>query len=111
MYCIIDMRYVDVNETNGIKLKNRDDYIHTIKYMLIEYIQHMHIRLIRTIMRDLFGNRIGRHNATQIRESWPWGQSIDTMRRGRGCGDPGLWACQGRQSLLRGRERVTQATG
>lgn len=69
MYCNMDMRYVDANETNNIKLKNGDKYVHMITYMLVKYIQYMHIRLTRTIMRYLFGNRVGRHNATQIRES------------------------------------------
>ena len=66
----MDMRYVDANETNNMKLKkNGVGYVHMVKFMLVKYIQYMHIRLTRPIMSFLFGNRIGRHNATQIRES------------------------------------------
>lgn len=67
MYCNVDMRYVDANETNNMKPKK--EYVHMVKFMLVKYIQYMHIKLTRPIMTFLFGNRIGRHNATQIRES------------------------------------------
>lgn len=73
--------------------------------MLVKYIQYMHIRLTRPIMSFLFGNRIGRQNATQIRESWLWG------RPEWGWGRPGLRAQQERQILLKEGRRETQATG
>lgn len=107
----MDMRYVDANETNNIKLKNGDKYVHMVTYMLVKYIQYMHIRLTRTIMRYLFGNRVGRHNATQIRESSPWGRSADMMKLEWGCGHPGLRAQQERQTLLKEGGRAAQATG
>lgn len=65
----MDMRYVDPNKTNDIKLKNGGEYVHMVKYMLVKYIQYMHIRVTRPIIIFLFGNRIGRHNATQKLES------------------------------------------
>lgn len=40
MYCNMDMRYVDANET---KLKNRGEYVHMFTYMLVKYIQYMHM--------------------------------------------------------------------
>lgn len=100
MYCKMDMRYVDANETYNIKLKNVDEYVHMVKYMLVKYIQYMHIRLTRPIMRFLFGNRIGRHNATQIRESWLWGRAADMMELEWGWERPGLRTQQERQRLL-----------
>lgn len=51
------------NETNNKKTK--DEYVHMITYVLVIYIYTiMHIRLTRTIMRSIFGNGVGRHNAT-----------------------------------------------
>lgn len=96
----MDMRYVDVNETCNTKVKSGDEYVHMANYMLVKYIQYMHIRLSRTIMRFLFGNRIGRHNATQIRESWLCGRAADMMELDTGWGHPVLRAQQERQRLL-----------
>lgn len=79
MYCNLDMRYVDANETNNIKLMNGDEYVHMVTYMLVKYIQYMHIRLTRITMRFVFGNRIGRQNATQVKESSLWGRAADMM--------------------------------
>lgn len=82
-----------------------------VKFMLVKYIQYMHIGLTRPIMRFLFGNRVGRHNATQIRESWLWGPAADMMELELGWGHPGMRAKQERQRLLREGGRETQATG
>lgn len=82
-----------------------------IKYMLVKYIQYMHIRLPRTIKRFLFGNGVGRHNATQVRESWLWGQAADMMELQWGWGCPGLRAQQERQRVLTEGGRATQTTG
>lgn len=71
-----------------------------VTYMLVKYIQYMHIRLIRSIMRFLFGNRVGRHNATQVRESWLWGRAADMMELEQDWGHSGLRAQQERQKLL-----------
>lgn len=79
--------------------------------MLVKYIQYMHIRLTRAIMRFLFGNGVGRHNATQVKESWLWGRAADTMELEWGRGPPGLRAQQERQRLLKEEGRATQATG
>lgn len=103
----MDMRYVDANETNNMKLKNGDEYVHMVTYMLVKYIQFMHGEL--TIMRYLFGNRVGRHNATKITESSPWGRSADKMVPGHE--RPGLRAQKERQRLLKEQGRATQATG
>lgn len=108
MYCNIDMRYVDANETNNIKFINRDEYVHMVKYMLVKYIQYMHIRL--TTMRFVFGNRVGRQNATKVRESSLWGGVADMMELELGWEHPGLMAQQERQRLLKERGRATQAS-
>lgn len=50
-----------------------------ITYVLVIYIYTIMYRLTRTIMRYIFGNGVGRHNATEIRESSPWGQLADMM--------------------------------
>lgn len=71
MYCSMDMLNVDANKTNN------DEYVHMVTFMLVKYIQYMHLGL-----NFLFGNRTGRHNATQIRESWLWGWPAD-MKEGR----------------------------
>lgn len=110
MYCNMDMRYVDANETNNIRL-NGDAYVHMVTYMLVKYIQYMHIRLTRTTMRILFGKRLGRHNATQVRESWLWGPAVDMMWVGWEWGRPGLRVYQERRRLLKKRERAVQAIG
>lgn len=111
MYCNMDMRYVDANEINNIKLRNGDEYVHMVTYMLVKYIQYMHIRLTRTTRRFVFGNRVGRQNATQFRESLLWGGVADMMELEWGWGHPGLRAQQERQRLLKERGRATQATG
>ena len=54
MYCNMDMRYVDENETNNIKFKKRDKYVHMVTYMLVKYIQYMHIRLTRTYHYEIY---------------------------------------------------------
>lgn len=92
----MNMRYVDANETNNVKLENGDEYVHMVTYMLVKYIHYMHVGLARSIMRYLFGNRVGRRNATQITESSLWGRSADAMKLGCGCGHPGPRARQGR---------------
>lgn len=106
MYCV-DMRYVDANETNNIKIWNRE-YVHMVTYMLVKYIQYMHIKLTRTIMIFLFGNRVGRDNATQVIESWLWGRAADMMEPGLGWGHLGQRAQQERQKLLKGEGRRTR---
>lgn len=114
MYCNMEMRYVDANETKkNIKPKNGDKYVHLFTDMLVKYIQYMHLRLTRTIrfFFFFFGNRVGRHNATQIRESSPWGQAADMTTLQWGCGRPGLRAQQERQRLLKEGGGETQATG
>lgn len=58
-----------------------------------------------------FGDRIGRQNATQIRESWLWGQPADMMYMEWGWGHPGLRAEQEMQILLKEGRRESQATG
>lgn len=71
----------------------------------------MHIRLTIPIMRFVFGKGIGRHNATQIRESWLSGQVADMMELVWDCGHPGLRAKKERQRLLNEGGRETQDTG
>lgn len=78
MYCSMDMLNVDANKTN----LNNDEYVHMVNFMPVKYIQYMHLGLTRPIMSFLFGNRTGRQNATQIRESWLWGWPAD-MKEGR----------------------------
>lgn len=59
-------------------------------------------------MRFLFGNRVGRHNATQVRESWLWGPAADMIELERDWGNPGLRAQQERQKTLLGGGRRTR---
>lgn len=108
LYCNTAMRYVDTNET---KLMTGDGFVHIVKFMLIIYIQYMQIGRTRPILKFIFGKRTGRHNATQIRESWLWGQVADMMELERGWGHPVLRAMQERQRLLKGEGKYTQATG
>lgn len=97
------------NDTNNKKTK--DEYVHMITYVLVIYIYTIMYRLTRTTMRYIFGNGVGRHNATEIRESSPWGQLADMMVLEWSCGYPELRPQQERQRLLEEGERKTQATG
>lgn len=83
MNCSTGLRYADANQTNNIKLIG-DKYVHMVEFMLVKYIQDMHIRLMKPIscflpLSSSFGNRIGRQNATQIRESWLWDRPADVI--------------------------------
>lgn len=88
-----------------------DEYVHVVTYMLVKYIQYMHMRLTTTTVIFLFGKRLGRHNATQVRESSLWGSVADMIEMKLDSGYPGLRAQQERQRLLKEGGRATQAIG
>lgn len=90
-----------------INLKNEDEYVHMVKFMLVKYTVYANM----TELYFPLGDRIGRQKATQIRESWLWGQPADMMYMEWGWRYPGLRAQQERQILLTEERRETQATG
>lgn len=92
----MNMRYVDANQTRLI-----DEYVHKVASMLVKYIQYMHTGSTRPTVRFLFGKRLGRHDATQARESSLWGTAADMTELVWDSGCSGLTARQERQRLLK----------
>lgn len=78
--------------------------------MPVKYIPSIHIQMTGPLMTFLFGNGVGRHNATRVRESWPWGRVADMTKLEWAWRRTAPREEQGRPRLRKEAARATRAT-